>query len=74
MQRTFDTYWAHAQHVTRWTNAMLQPPPEHVQAILGTAQTNPAVAKRFVNGFNDPTDFDNWLMDPDKTKSYLASV
>jgi hypothetical protein len=74
MQRTFDTYWAHAQHVTRWTNAMLQPPPEHVQAILGTAQTNPAVAKRFVNGFNDPTDFDNWLMDPGKTKSYLASV
>jgi len=74
MQRAFDTYWEHAKHVTRWTNAMLQPPPEHVQAILGAAQTNPVVAKRFVNGFNDPTDFDNWLMDPEKTKSYLASV
>jgi hypothetical protein len=73
MQETFDTYWAHAKHVTQFTNAMLQPPPEHVQAILGAAQTNPAVAKRFVNGFNDPTDFENWFMTPDKAEQYLAS-
>jgi NAD(P)-dependent dehydrogenase (short-subunit alcohol dehydrogenase family) len=74
MQSTFNTYWEHAQHVTRWTNAMLQPPPEHVQAILGAAQTNPAVAKRFVNGFNDPADFENWFMSPERAASFLASA
>ena len=29
-QAAFDRYWEHAQHVTKWTNAMLAPPPEHV--------------------------------------------
>ncbi|UQS25650.1 FAD-binding oxidoreductase [Amycolatopsis thermalba] len=74
MQRAFDRYWEHAQWVTTFTNAMLQPPPPHVQQILGTAQTNPAVAKRFVNGFNNPADFQHWLLDPAKTEEYLASV
>ncbi|MCP2168602.1 styrene monooxygenase/indole monooxygenase family protein [Goodfellowiella coeruleoviolacea] len=73
MQRTFDRYWEHAQYVTRFTNTMLHP-PEHVQAILGAAQTNEAVAKRFVNGFNNPTDFQHWLLDPQKTQDYLVSV
>jgi hypothetical protein len=27
MQGTFDRFWAEAQYVTGWTNAMLQPPP-----------------------------------------------
>lgn len=27
MQATFDRYWATAQHVTKWTNAMLGAPP-----------------------------------------------
>src|SRR6516225_2880855 len=34
MQQTFDEYWAYAQFVTGWTNAMLQPPPPHVINIL----------------------------------------
>jgi len=74
MQGTFDRYWEHAEWVTRFTNSMLRPPPPHVQQILGTAQTNPTVAKRFVNGFNNPTDFQHWLLDPGKTEEYLASV
>jgi hypothetical protein len=74
MQAAFDQYWEYAQHVTIWTNALLGPPPEHVQAILGTAMANEAVARRFVNGFNDPTDFQHWFLDPAKTAEYLASV
>ena len=27
MRATFDSYWSYAQHVTNWTNALLQPPP-----------------------------------------------
>ena len=53
MQQTFDDYWAYAQFVTGWTNAMLQPPPPHVINILVAAQSKPKVGKAFVNGFDD---------------------
>jgi Dehydrogenases (flavoproteins) len=46
MQQTFDDYWAYAQFVTGWTNAMLQPPPPHVINILVAAQSKPKVGKR----------------------------
>ncbi|HEV3361549.1 MAG TPA: styrene monooxygenase/indole monooxygenase family protein [Pseudonocardiaceae bacterium] len=74
MQSTFDHYWDYAQHVTQWTNAMLAPPPPHVLEILGAASVNQTVAQRFANGFNDPADFQNWLMNPAKTQEYLAGV
>lgn len=74
MEATFEQYWDYAQHVTNWTNAMLGPPPEHVLKILGTAQANETVARRFVNGFTDPSDFQHWFMDPVKAEAYLAEV
>jgi hypothetical protein len=74
MQATFDRYWDYAQHVTRLTNTMLLPPPEHIQQILGAAQTNQVVADRFAHGFNDPPDLRHWFFDPDKTAGYLASL
>ncbi|MFC4003494.1 styrene monooxygenase/indole monooxygenase family protein [Prauserella oleivorans] len=74
MVQTFERYWDYAKHVTEWTNAMLQPPPPHVLEIVGAAAQNPAVARRFANGFTDPTDFQHWFLDPDKAAAYLASV
>jgi hypothetical protein len=73
MRRTFDDYWVSAQHVTTWTNAMLMPPPPHVMNILGTAGAVPDVAKRFVNGFADPSDYADWFLYPDKAEAYLAT-
>ncbi|MBW1597187.1 styrene monooxygenase/indole monooxygenase family protein [Streptomyces sp. JJ38] len=74
MQATFDRYWETAQHVTKWTNAMLAPPPEHVVNLLGAAGQLQPVADRFANGFNDPADFEEWFFDPAKAEAYLASV
>lgn len=74
MQQTFESYWSHAQHVTQWTNAMLMPPPPHVMEILGAAGSTEEVRTRFVNGFNDPSDYQEWFMDPEKAAKYLASV
>jgi 2-polyprenyl-6-methoxyphenol hydroxylase-like FAD-dependent oxidoreductase len=74
MEQTFEQFWARtAKPVTDWTNAMLQPPPEHVQAILGTAAGNEVVARRFGNGFSDPTDFQHWFMTPETASAYLSS-
>jgi hypothetical protein len=75
MEQTFELFWDGAgRAVTDWTNAMLQPLPEHVQQILGAASANPTIARRFANGFCDPNDFQHWFMTPDKAAGYLASV
>jgi hypothetical protein len=71
MQATFDTYWEYAQWVTGWTNAMLMPPPPHVQQILGAAASIPDVAHRFVNAFDDPRNFFPWLAVPAEAEKML---
>ncbi|MDK1476467.1 FAD-binding oxidoreductase [Streptomyces sp. 549] len=74
MQTTFDGYWNTAQHVTKWTNAMLAPPPEHVLNLIGAAGQLQPVADRFANGFNNPADFEEWFYDPALADAYLAEV
>ncbi|MER0448244.1 styrene monooxygenase/indole monooxygenase family protein [Streptomyces sp. Edi4] len=74
MRATFERYWDTAQHVTKWTNAMLGVPPEHVLNLIGAAGQLPPVADRFANGFDNPADFENFFFDPDKTNAYLAEV
>lgn len=74
MQSAFDGYWNTAQHVTKWTNAMLGVPPEHVLNLIGAGGQLQPVADRFANGFNDPADFDNFFFEPEKTEAYLAEV
>ncbi|WP_426366125.1 styrene monooxygenase/indole monooxygenase family protein [Streptomyces sp. E-08] len=74
MRGAFDRYWKTAQHVTKWTNAMLAPPPEHVLNLLGAAGQLQPVADRFANGFNDPADFEHFFFEAEKANAYLASV
>ncbi|MFD7902751.1 styrene monooxygenase/indole monooxygenase family protein [Kitasatospora sp. NPDC059747] len=74
MQAAFDRFWQDARAVTEWTNAMLDPAPEYVANVIAVAGRLPAVADRFANGFNDPGDWERWLLDPDKAAAYLASV
>ncbi|MCH6162527.1 styrene monooxygenase/indole monooxygenase family protein [Streptomyces marispadix] len=73
MQQTFDRFWADVQHTTKWTNAMLAPPPEHVLNIIGAGGQLQPVADRFANGFNNPADFEEYLYDPAKAEAYLGS-
>ena len=74
IQHCFDSFWAYASHVVNWTHAMLMPPPEHVMAVLGACARHPAAARRFVNGFDDPRDYAEFLLDADKARAYLASL
>ncbi|MCB5182020.1 styrene monooxygenase/indole monooxygenase family protein [Streptomyces antimicrobicus] len=75
MKATFDKYWfTTGKPVTRWTNAMLAPPPEHVLNLIGAAGQLQPVADRFANGFDNPADFDDWFYDPVDAVDYLAEV
>ncbi|WP_030685309.1 styrene monooxygenase/indole monooxygenase family protein [Streptomyces sp. NRRL B-1347] len=74
MRATFERYWATARHATKWTNAMLAPPPEHVLTLLGAAGDLKPVADRFANGFNDPADFEDYFYEAARAEAYLAEV
>jgi hypothetical protein len=74
MQATFERYWATARHITKWTNAMLGPLPEHVVNLLGAGSQLQPIADRFANGFDDPADFENFFFEPEKAAAYLASL
>ncbi|GAA2602862.1 styrene monooxygenase/indole monooxygenase family protein [Streptomyces axinellae] len=74
MRDAFDRYWEMARHITKWTNAMLAPPPEHVLRVIGAAGEIQTVADRFANGFNDPSDFEEWFFDPEKADAYLSQL
>jgi hypothetical protein len=74
MQSAFERYWATAQYATKWTNAMLAAPPEHVLNLIGAAGRLQPVADRFANGFDNPADFEEWFFEPDKAAAFLASV
>lgn len=74
MQAAFDRYWAYAQFVVGWTNAMLQPPPPHVLNIMGSAQAFPTLAKRIANGFDNPPDLFPWFAVPDEAEHYLGRL
>lgn len=74
MRGAFAAFWAYAEHPTRWTNAMLAPPPPFVLDILEAAPKYPELARRFVNGFDDPADVVSWLMAPDTARAYLDDV
>ncbi len=72
-QGLFEGYWEYAQHVAAWTNTMLAPPAPHALQLLGTAQGNPEIAKRFANGFDYPPDFAGWFMSEEAANDYLGS-
>ncbi|MFJ7997887.1 styrene monooxygenase/indole monooxygenase family protein [Streptomyces sp. NPDC096310] len=74
MHTAFDRYWELARHATKWTNAMLGPPPEHVLGLIGAGARLQQVADRFANGFDDPSDFEHFFYDPEKTAAYLAEA
>jgi hypothetical protein len=62
MNRTFGQFWDYAQYVTAFTAALLTASPKVVNAIVAASQ-DPAVAKAFTQGFNDPRTSAPWLIE-----------
>ncbi len=75
MERTFARYWDTAgAAITRFTNTMLAPLPEHVQRMFMVANEYPEVADRFVNAFDDPSLLRDWFYQPEEMARYLDDV
>jgi hypothetical protein len=72
MQSTFDLYWDYAQHVVRWTNTLLAPPPEHILKLLGAAGQCAPLARTIVNNFDHPPGFFPWWADPTECDRFIA--
>lgn len=72
MQATFDRYWDYAQHVTRWTNMLLAPPPEHILNLLGAAGACPPIAATIANNFDHPPGYFPWWADAGECERFIA--
>ena len=64
--------WEMAGPVTEWSNAFLQPPPDHVLELLGTATADKAVADALIGGFADPQAMWRRLATPERASAFLA--
>ncbi|MEU3370423.1 styrene monooxygenase/indole monooxygenase family protein [Streptomyces sp. NPDC006660] len=75
LRGAFESFWSrHGRATTEWTNVTLGPPRPHMLELLGAANQFPAIARRYIEGFDDPNDLMEWFMDPDKAAAYLAEV
>ncbi|NGN63269.1 FAD-binding oxidoreductase [Streptomyces sp. A7024] len=74
MQTAFDRYWNLAAPATKWSNAMLAPPPEHIFQLLGAAGELQPIADRFANAFDDPADLEEWFFTPETAGAFLERV
>ena len=69
---TFERFWDYAQHVVRWTNTLLLPPPEHILNLLGAAGQCPSLASEIANNFNHPPAYFPWWTDPAECDAFIG--
>ncbi|MCY1538010.1 hypothetical protein D9M68_735310 [compost metagenome] len=74
MRQTFERYWDYAQHVVRWTNTMLLPPPPHLLELLGAASQSRALASLISNNFDDPRNFAPWWFDAEQCQALIQKL
>jgi hypothetical protein len=74
MQQTFDSFWAHAQHSAMLTRMMLEPPPAHVQQVLGAGSQFQEIADKVANMFIYPDSIYDFLVDPAVSAAYIEQV
>ena len=65
-----DELWSYAGPVTAWTNAWLQPPPEHILDVLAAATAHEPVADALAQGFADPVRFAADLATPEAAAAF----
>lgn len=71
MRATFERHWVKAQHVSRFTNLLLNA-QEPVFTIMMTIAQNPALGQAFLEGFQDASKLDPWFFDVDAARARIA--
>lgn len=71
-RRVEERMWEMAGPVTEWSNAFLQPPPDHVVALLAAAAADKVVADHLIQGFADPQLMWRRLATPERVDDFLA--
>ncbi len=75
MQQTFDDFWnSIMKYVTGWNNLLLRGMPDHVLRVLLAGNEVQAARKRFIEGFNNPADYYDWLVSADKAAAFLEQA
>ena len=75
MENTFESYWHERGRLTaEWSNRLLLPPGPPMQAILHAAEHNQAIARHFVECFDDPPRFFPWLFDLDAAEGLFGPI
>jgi hypothetical protein len=66
--------WAVAEPVTNFNNALLDPPPPHVEAIIGAANESQPVADAFCRNWAHPDVMWRSIATPERAAAFLAST
>jgi len=66
--------WTAAEPVVNFSNALLAPPPPHVEAIFGAAWQDHAVADAFVDMFAHPAEMWRTIATPERAAAFLAAA
>ncbi|RNL86085.1 styrene monooxygenase/indole monooxygenase family protein [Halostreptopolyspora alba] len=74
MLRCFDQFWCYARHMAGTVGTALSAPSPALMELLGAAATHQEIADRFVDGFDDPADYDAWVTSEEKARDYLERV
>lgn len=64
--------WAAAEPIVNFNNAFLQPPPPHVEGLLGAAMTEQPVADAFCNLWADPAEMWRTIATPERSAAFIA--
>ena len=76
---TFERFWEFGLHNQRWSemNSTMWGQgdlPPHFYDLVETAAVHTEVADRWIQGWDYPPDYADWLLDPEEAMKYLAEV
>ncbi|AFR10503.1 styrene monooxygenase/indole monooxygenase family protein [Nocardiopsis alba] len=77
--KTFDRFWEFGRDNQQWADfasSMWERDdlPEHVANVMIHASQYREVADRWIQGWDQPSDYKSWLFDPEAAQRYLADV
>ncbi|WP_067597164.1 styrene monooxygenase/indole monooxygenase family protein [Nocardiopsis listeri] len=75
----FDRFWKFGLHNQLWSemNSTIWDQgdlPDYFHRLIEGAQHHPEIADRWIQGWDYPPDYANWLLDPEEAMRYLSEV